>query len=254
MMRSAKPIGIIASEPCIWIRNTRMQRLIWLSLLMITACAAPIAATPTPTPSPAPTRAPTSTPTTAQAEPLTTAYFPDLPRGRTAEGYHYLGNPDAPVTITVYSDFLCTSCAIHTLDVEPNLIEAFVQTGQARLVYRHLLQLGERSELLAEASECADEHGLFWEMRREIYARYNQLYFNTRETVIELAAKLGIPSESFRACLDMHTYRAQVQADYIAAVAEGIYARPVFRIGNETLIGLQRFDLFTQVIARVAQP
>jgi predicted DsbA family dithiol-disulfide isomerase len=113
--------------------------------------------------------------------------------------------------------------------------------------------LGERSQLLAEASECAADHGRFWELRREIYARYNQLYFNTRETVIELAAGLGIPVDAFTACLDAHTYQSQVQDDYAAALEEGIYARPVFQIGNETIVGSQRFETLAQVIERVAQ-
>ncbi|OAN46319.1 disulfide bond formation protein DsbA [Chloroflexus islandicus] len=230
-----------------------MRRFFLLSIFVLAACAAPVAPEPTATATPPPTRVPTSTPTTAQSAPTTTGYFPELPRGRTAEGYQYLGNPDAPVTIMVYSDFLCTSCAIHTLDVEPRLIEEFVVPGQAKIVYRHLLQLGERSELLAEASECAADHGKFWELRRELYARYNQLYFNTRETVIDLAAGLGIPRDAFTACLDAHTYRAQVQADYAAAMAEGVYARPVFRIGNETMVGSQRLEAFAQVIERAAQ-
>ena len=230
-----------------------MYRFIWLSIFLFTACSAPTAVSPTATPTALPTAAPTSTPMTADHAPVMNQYFPDVPRGRTAEGYHYLGNPDAPVTMVTYSDFLCTSCAIHTLDVEPRLIEAFVATVQVRLVYRHLLQLGERSQLLAEASECAADHGRFWELRREIYARYNQLYFNTRETVIALAAGLDIPVDAFTACLDAHTYRSQVQDDYAAALAEGIYARPVFRIGNETIVGSQRFETFAQVIERVAQ-
>lgn len=230
-----------------------MHRFFLLSILLITACATPVATESTATTTPSPPPAPTSTPTTAHSEPTTAGYFPEVSRGRTPEGYHYLGNPEAPVTITVYSDFLCTSCAIYTLDIEPRLIEEFVATGQAKLVYRHLLQLGERSQLLAEASECAADHGKFWELRRELYARYNQLYFNTRETVVELAAGLGIPKDAFTGCLDAHAHQAQVQADYAAAMAEGVYARPVFRIGNETLVGSQRMEAFAQVIERAAQ-
>ncbi|WP_298817852.1 Rcas_1661 family thioredoxin-like (seleno)lipoprotein [Chloroflexus sp.] len=229
------------------------RHLIWLSIIFLAACAAPVASTPPATPTQPSSQTPTSTPTTAQSAPTTTDYFPEVPRGRTSEGYHYLGKADAPVTITVYSDFLCTSCAIYTLDIEPRLIEEFVATGQARLVYRHLLQLGERSQILSEASECAADHGKFWELRRELYARYNQLYFNTRETVIDLAAGLGIPVDDFTTCLDSHTYQAQVEADYAAAMAEGIYARPVLRIGNETIIGAQRLEVYTQQIERAAQ-
>ncbi|WP_031461457.1 thioredoxin domain-containing protein, partial [Chloroflexus sp. MS-G] len=92
-----------------------MSRFIWLSIFLFTACSAPTAVSPTATPTALPTAAPTSTPMTADHAPVVNQYFPDVPRGRTAEGYHYLGNPDAPVTMVTYSDFLCTSCAIHTL-------------------------------------------------------------------------------------------------------------------------------------------
>ena len=43
----------------------------------------------------------TSSPTAGQGETPV-----PLPQGVTAEGYHYLGQPNAPVTIENYSDFL----------------------------------------------------------------------------------------------------------------------------------------------------
>ena len=51
---------------------------------------------PTATPLPEPTATPTPTP-----EPDWLATF-----GRTGDGLMYLGNPDAPVTVIDYSDFL----------------------------------------------------------------------------------------------------------------------------------------------------
>ncbi|HMQ29786.1 MAG TPA: hypothetical protein PKD53_03620 [Chloroflexaceae bacterium] len=68
-------------------------------------------AAPSPAPSPAPpvsaaaTAAPTAEPTGAPAAAEPTPP-PGLAQGRTAEGYHVLGDPDAPVTLTMYSDFL----------------------------------------------------------------------------------------------------------------------------------------------------
>jgi uncharacterized membrane protein YfcA len=66
-------------------------------------------------------RAGTSTPTTAPAAPAVAAPSPDaaptalaasgatepaaVPSGKTAEGYNYLGSPDAPVTLQDFSDF-----------------------------------------------------------------------------------------------------------------------------------------------------
>jgi hypothetical protein len=44
-------------------------------------------------------------PATVAAEP-TAASASGISEGVTAEGYHYLGRPDAPVTLVMYSDFL----------------------------------------------------------------------------------------------------------------------------------------------------
>jgi hypothetical protein len=69
-------------------------------LFTLAACSAPTASAPTATaPEPAPaTAAPTIAPTLADAN--------ALPTSQTAEGYQTLGSPDAPLTLTMYSDFL----------------------------------------------------------------------------------------------------------------------------------------------------
>jgi protein-disulfide isomerase len=134
------------------------------------------------------------------------------------------------------------------LDTEPQIVDAYIKPGKLRMVYRHLLQLGERSELLAEASECAAEQGGFWEMRRELYARQDEAYGDTDAVARDVAAQVGLDPEQIGACLDAKTYEQAVRADFAAATAEGIRSRPVFTIGDATLIGAQRFSVFQQRI------
>lgn len=134
------------------------------------------------------------------------------------------------------------------LDTEPQIVDAYIKPGKLRLVYRHLLQLGERSELLAEASECAAEQGRFWEMRRELYARQDEAYGDARAAALAAAGQVGADAEQVGACLDAKTYEGLVRADFAAATAEGVRSRPVFAIGGATLIGAQRFELFQQRI------
>lgn len=55
---------------------------------LLAACGQP-AAPAAPSPAPAPPSA-----------------YADIPQGVTAEGYQYLGDPAAPVTMVMYSDFL----------------------------------------------------------------------------------------------------------------------------------------------------
>ncbi len=66
--------------------------------------APPATATAPPSVASPPGAAPTATPGAA-ASTLSEVY-PGVPRSRTPEGYHLLGNPEAPVTLVMYSDFL----------------------------------------------------------------------------------------------------------------------------------------------------
>ncbi len=138
------------------------------------------------------------------------------------------------------------------LETEPRIVNDYVQPGKVRLVYRHLLQLGERSELLAEAAECAADQGRFWEMRQALYRRYNQLYTETRAGVEAAAVEVGVDPEALGACLDARTHEAAVRADFEAAVAEGIRSRPVFVIGDRRIIGAQPFSTFQELLDRAS--
>lgn len=134
------------------------------------------------------------------------------------------------------------------LEVEPQIIETYVRGGKLKIVYRHLLQLGAESELLAEASECAADQGKFWEMREELYRRLDQLYNNTRAAIELTAADLDLDAATLGTCLDNGTHRDAVRADFAAAQAEGVRNRPVFKIGEQLLVGSRPFEVFQKAI------
>jgi len=134
------------------------------------------------------------------------------------------------------------------LETEPRIVNEYIQPGKVRLVYRHVLQLGERSALLAEAAECAADQGRFWEMRQAIYRRYNQLYTETLAGVEAAAAEAGVDVDALRACLAAGTHEAAVRADDEAALAEGVRSRPVFLIGERRIIGAQPFNVFQDLL------
>jgi hypothetical protein len=77
-----------------------------------TAIAARAQATFPPASTVAPTRAAAASPPAATLAPTRAAAQPTaavasaIPEGVTPEGYHYLGRPDAPATLVMYSDFL----------------------------------------------------------------------------------------------------------------------------------------------------
>ncbi len=134
------------------------------------------------------------------------------------------------------------------LEVEPQIIEQYVRSGKVRLLYRHLQQSGPTSELLAEASECGADQGRFWELRRALYAAQAQAYNDGEAAVSAAAAEAGVDATAVQSCIDAASHEALVRADYAAATAEGIRNRPVFRIGDQMIIGAQPLSVFQQIL------
>jgi protein-disulfide isomerase len=77
-----------------------------------------------------------------------------------------LGNPNAPVTIVEFSDFQCPFWA----ETLPQLKEAYIDTGKAKLIYRDFpLAFHPGAEPAAQAANCANEQGKYWEMHDKIF-------------------------------------------------------------------------------------
>ncbi len=134
------------------------------------------------------------------------------------------------------------------METEPQIIESFIKTGKARLIYRHLLQLGEPTLRAAEASECAADQGAFWEMRGLLYRSQSDLYTDLEATLAGLAGQLGLDQQQFEGCMSARTHQEQIQADFRAAQSEGIRSRPSFIINGRRLVGALPFEQFQQAI------
>ncbi len=87
---------------------------------------------------------------------------------------HVWGPDSAPVTMVIYTDFQCPYCSRHHDTVE-QLIQNY--GDQIRVVYRHfpLSQIHPKAQKAAEASECANEQGKFWEYANQVFDNQSSL-------------------------------------------------------------------------------
>ena len=136
------------------------------------------------------------------------------------------------------------------METEPHIIADYIAAGKVKLIYRHLLQLGDGSLRTGEASECAADQGKFWPMRNMLYARQDAVYSggDLDATLVGFAADLGLDAATFRSCMQAHTHRQFVQNDYHAAVAAGVQFRPVFDINGAKLTGALPYSTFQKQI------
>lgn len=136
------------------------------------------------------------------------------------------------------------------METEPQIIDSYIAAGSVKLIYRHLLQLGEGSVRTAEASECAADQGKFWPMHNMLYTRQREVY-NTGDldaTLAGFAKDLGLDTASFGECMQSNKQLAFVQEDFAAAKREGVQFRPVFDINGMRITGAQPFSVFKQQI------
>lgn len=74
-----------------------------------------------------------------------------------------VGDPDAAVTVSVFTDLRCTECADYQIATIDPLIEELARTGMARFALRHYSLGSESTTLAAAAAVAAGEQGRQWQ-------------------------------------------------------------------------------------------
>jgi protein-disulfide isomerase len=144
-----------------------------------------------------------------------------------------LGDPNAPVRIDVFEDFQCPSCQVYTANIEMQVINELVATGQAYYVFRQYPFLDDRSatkesDQAANASLCAAEQDRFWDYHDMIYANMegeNAGAFTDRR-LAAFAEALVLDMGAFNSCYNANKYQSQIDQDIRDALALGISGTP----------------------------
>ena len=114
-----------------------------------------------------------------------------------------LGQADAPVVVVEFGDFQCPYCGQFAKGAAQQIKETYVPTGQVRFVYRHLAFLGNESTWAAEASECAEDQGRFWDYHDKLFDEQrgeNQGAYS-KDNLKRFAAEIGLDTDRFDSVL-----------------------------------------------------
>jgi protein-disulfide isomerase len=125
-----------------------------------------------------------------------------------------------------------------------------VNTGIVRFGYLDLAFLGDESQWAAEASECADEQGKFWEYHDKLFASQsgeNEGAFS-KVNLEKFAAPLGLDAAKFNTCLDTDKYAKVVSDETALAGQYGISSTPTFLVDTQVVQGAQPFQVFAKII------
>jgi protein-disulfide isomerase len=170
-----------------------------------------------------------------------------------------MGDPQAPVVIEEFSDFLCSYCGSFHRSTLGQIVEQYVATGQVYFVF-NTLPLGQESIPIAHASFCAADQGNFWGYADILYANQTSLY-STRDIdrLLEtIAEKANLDVDRFQTCVREDRYQAQIEDIYVNAVNYGISSTPSFLINGNLIRGARPFSDFQSEIeialSEVASP
>jgi protein-disulfide isomerase len=161
------------------------------------------------------------------------------------------GPADAKVTIVEFSDFQCPYCGRFVAETLPQILANY--GDKIRFVFMNLplTSIHENAEKAAEAGECANEQGAFWQFHDIMFGHQDAL---TVDDLKGYAAQLGLDTAKFNDCLDSGKMVSEVQADLdagqTAAADAGLtrFGTPAFFINGVNLAGAQPYDVFKAAI------
>lgn len=156
-----------------------------------------------------------------------------------------LGSPDAKLTIVEFGDFQCPFCQRFFQTTEQQVIENYIKTGKAKLIYRDfpLSSIHAEAQKSAEASECADEQGKFWAYHDLLYNRQDKLSLNNYK---KWATELSLDTNKFNNCLDSGKYATEVGKDLQSGQSFGVTGTPATFVNGRLVTGAIPYEDYPQ--------
>lgn len=170
-----------------------------------------------------------------------------------------LGDPQAAVTIFIFSDYQCPFCGKFFKESELLIRKNYVETGKAKMVYKDLALAGPESIAAAQAAECAKDQGKYWAYHdaifeieiKELETLGNNEHTGNlnKETFKKIASNLKMNTDEFLACFDSQKYAAEVEKDTKEAnpIMERL-ATPTIFINDKMIQGAYPYNVFSQAI------
>ena len=171
-------------------------------------------------------------------------------------GSPILGSESAPVTIVEFGDYQCEACYHWFHNTRDTLIDNYIETGKAKLVFVDLPFLGRDSPKAAHASYCADDQGKYWEYHTILYTFQDgppDSGWADRDRLNSFAFSLDMNVDEFNECMDSSKYKQRVKANYDDAVRNGATQTPTFILvssdgATKKLGGAQPYSVFAATI------
>tara|TARA_B100000676_G_scaffold149308_1_gene147536 strand:+ start:243 stop:923 length:681 start_codon:yes stop_codon:yes gene_type:complete len=167
-----------------------------------------------------------------------------------------LGSKTATVTIVEVGDYQCHMCKLWFEETRPLIIENYIETGKANLVFVDMPFLGSDSTPASEATYCAGDQGKYWEYHSMLFTYQEEIDdgWASANRLQAFAFNLGLDIEQFDKCMRTDDHRAQVNSNMQMSKKQfGANSTPTFVIVNtsgesQKIIGAHPYSTFEKII------
>jgi protein-disulfide isomerase len=168
-------------------------------------------------------------------------------------GYFFIGDTTAPVTIVEYTDYQCPFCQRFFYDAYQQIQSAYVNTGKVKYVFKDYPLTGHaKARPATYAAKCAGEQGNFTNMHEKLFTYQSQWsYSSEHEDLFKNYAKeLNLDMDKFTTCYEEapSKYDEAIGKSMAEAISVGVSGTPSFTINGQLIVGAQKFNTFSQII------
>jgi protein-disulfide isomerase len=165
-----------------------------------------------------------------------------------------VGEPNAPVKILVFSDYMCPGCGHWAGQIEPNLKAEFIDTGKVQYTYYDFPLPGHTHSFIASrAARCAGDQGRFWEYHDRLFGTQRQWSYQQStptNMLLQFATDIGIDRGRFESCLRSDQHAELVTANVVLGQQLGVNATPTVYV-NQRRLGEREWGDYNAVRAAV---
>lgn len=160
-----------------------------------------------------------------------------------------LGKADAPISIVEYASLTCPHCAAFDVETLPKIKQQWIDTGKARLAYRHY-PLDKLALQAAVLTRCVPPQRFFGFVDFLFKDQTNWAHMPDATQGIERAASLGgLTRAQADACLKDNRVTDYVVGERLTAEKQyGVRATPTFFINGARIVGDQPYPEFEKAL------
>lgn len=154
-----------------------------------------------------------------------------------------LGDADAPITIVEYASWTCPACLQFHNDVIPMLKADYVETGQARFVFREFPTAPANVSVAGFAlARCAGQDR-YYDVIDDLFAAQNNVLNLARSggdiegALRAIGSSYGIEGDGFTECLSNKDVTYAIGESVMKGDSQGVNSTPTVFLNGEKLQG-----------------